>query len=98
MTRAVDRLIVSGSLDRGRAADERTPIGWVLARLDAPEELVDGLLALPGGAQLVVRVDRFSPAADVAVPGPAEEQLSLFEAGTPEEPFREVPPLPELAP
>ena len=35
MTRAIDRLIVSGSIDPRRTADETTPIGWVLGRLDA---------------------------------------------------------------
>src|SRR3712207_8551261 len=39
MTRAVDRLIVSGSIDQGRKADERTPIGWVLGRLRCADEL-----------------------------------------------------------
>ena len=33
MTRAMDRLIVSGSVDRSSERDERTPIGWVLGRL-----------------------------------------------------------------
>ena len=42
MTRAIDRLIVSGSIDRERRADASTPIGWVLARLDADEELRRG--------------------------------------------------------
>ena len=35
MTRAIDRLIVSGSIDPTRTSDETTPIGWVLGRLDA---------------------------------------------------------------
>ncbi len=39
MTRAIDRLIVSGSIDPERKADERTPIGWVLGRLDCVEEV-----------------------------------------------------------
>ncbi len=39
MTRAIDRLIVSGAVDREKAADRATPIGWVLARLDAADEL-----------------------------------------------------------
>ena len=38
MTRAIDRLIVSGSIDPSRASDAETPIGWVLERL-GPEEL-----------------------------------------------------------
>ncbi len=39
MTRAIDRLIVSGSIDSHRKADEKTPIGWVLGRLDCAAEL-----------------------------------------------------------
>ena len=39
MTRAKERLIVSGSIDREKKADAATPIGWVLDRLDADEEL-----------------------------------------------------------
>ena len=35
MTRAIDRLIVSGAIDPERTADRSTPIGWVLERLDA---------------------------------------------------------------
>ena len=34
MTRAIDRLIVSGAIDPGRTADRSTPIGWVLDRLE----------------------------------------------------------------
>ena len=37
MTRAIDRLIVSGAIDLERAQDRDTPIGWVLERLDARE-------------------------------------------------------------
>ena len=39
MTRAIDRLIVSGSIDPARRADETTPIGWVLGRLEALKEI-----------------------------------------------------------
>ena len=35
MTRAVDRLIVSGAIDPERSQDRETPIGWVLGRLGA---------------------------------------------------------------
>ena len=34
MTRAIDRLIVSGAIDPRAGADRETPIGWVLDRLD----------------------------------------------------------------
>ena len=102
MTRAIDRLIVSGSIDPERKADERTPIGWVLGRLDCAEELA-GVGEAPlelerEGARVLVRVDRTAPPAEEAVPAlvPAvvdEEtgQLALFAAG-------EEPKLPPLAP
>ena len=86
MTRAKERLIVSGALDRERQADRSTPIGWVLGRLDADEELTAAGEAPVeierNGARLVVRVDRHR-AADwsEAEPAPVEEgdaQLALF--------------------
>jgi ATP-dependent helicase/nuclease subunit A len=87
MTRAVDRLIVAGSIDTEKAADERTPIGWVLGRLDVPEleAAVDAPVELErGGARILLRLDRFSPPAEPpaepepqAVAEPA--QLALFE-------------------
>src|SRR5206468_7613732 len=39
MTRAIDRLIVSGAIDLEAARDRKTPIGWVLERLDAGAEV-----------------------------------------------------------
>jgi ATP-dependent helicase/nuclease subunit A len=102
MTRAVDRLIVSGSIDPAKAAAAETPIGWVLERL-GPEELDqagDGPLeVVRGDARLVLRVDRDVPEAEEVVQVAEEEaQLSLFAAGEPVAPRVEVPPLPELVP
>jgi ATP-dependent exoDNAse (exonuclease V) beta subunit len=102
MTRAIDRLIVSGSIDRERKADERTPIGWVLDRLDCATELAaaDGapLELERDGARVLVRVDRTPPPAEVPAAEPVAAvvddetgQLALFEAGS-------APPLPPLAP
>ncbi|HEY8103150.1 MAG TPA: 3'-5' exonuclease, partial [Gaiellaceae bacterium] len=105
MTRAIDRLIVSGSIDRERKADEKTPIGWVLSRLDCTAELdavIEGPIELEReGARVLVRVDRTPPppkpvlaAAVPADPAPVEAesgQLALFAAG-------DAPPLPPLAP
>ena len=100
MTRAIDRLIVSGSIDPARKADEKTPIGWVLGRLDCAEELVaaDGPLELEReGARVLVRLDRRVPARVAAVEAEPPElvseegQLALF---SPES----APPLPPLAP
>lgn len=108
MTRAIDRLIVSGAIDAQKAADQRTPIGWVLERLE-PKELEEAgdapVELIREGARLLVRVDRFrdaepqepSPAlADVAA---AEGQLTLFAqlADVPALP-PPLPRLPELQP
>jgi ATP-dependent helicase/nuclease subunit A len=92
MTRAIDKLIVAGSVDSEKP-DPRTPIGWVLERLEVGE-LEDGEL-LRGGARLALHVDRFQPAVEVVVEPPAElSQLSLFDsaAAAPE------PVVPTLAP
>ena len=74
MTRAMDRLIVSGSVDRSSERDERTPIGWVLERLGLGEELDRADASGPveverGNAAVVLRIDRFDPAsAEAAAP------------------------------
>jgi ATP-dependent helicase/nuclease subunit A len=86
MTRAVDRLIVAGSIDPEKAADERTPIGWVLGRLEIPafEDAAVGPIELErGGARILLRLARFAP--EPAVEPVVEEgvepgQLVLFEA------------------
>jgi ATP-dependent exoDNAse (exonuclease V) beta subunit len=95
MTRAIDKLIVAGSIDPSRV-DPKTPIGWVLDRLELGE-LEDGEV-VRGDARLRMRVDRFEPE---PAPGPeeppAETQLSLFEAA-PSAPATRVPELPPLAP
>jgi len=92
MTRAMDRLIVSGSVDRSSERDERTPIGWVLQRLRLGEELdrIDGegpVEVERGAAGIVLRIDRFEPAVNATSPSLAEVedrsdeegQLLLFE-------------------
>jgi ATP-dependent exoDNAse (exonuclease V) beta subunit len=105
MTRARERLIVSGSVDFGKASEVPTPIAWVLERLDADEELaVAGdtpLELVRENARVLVRVDRYREEETVAVPAdePAQEegQLALFasleDVG---EPSRPAPLLPEL--
>jgi ATP-dependent helicase/nuclease subunit A len=80
MTRAIDRLIVSGAIGE-RGADTGTPIGWVLDRLEANELEEAGEAPVEierGGARLLVRLDRFAPA---SVPAQAAtvQQLELFE-------------------
>jgi ATP-dependent exoDNAse (exonuclease V) beta subunit len=107
MTRAKERLIVSGAIDREKKADASTPIGWVLSRLDAEPDL-DAAGDVPveierNAARLVVRVDRHR-AEDWLVPAalepeqPGEEiQLALFAAGEETAPFLAAPVLPALA-
>jgi ATP-dependent exoDNAse (exonuclease V) beta subunit len=102
MTRAIDRLIVSGSIDPERSGDESTPIGWVLGRLEATE--LDGAAGGPveierDGARLVLRLDRFNgvEAAPVAVEA-EEEQLELFAVENGKPAILEAPKLPELVP
>jgi ATP-dependent exoDNAse (exonuclease V) beta subunit len=105
MTRAKERLIVSGSIDRERKADASTPIGWVLGRLDAEEEL-DAARDTPveverNGARLVVRVDRHREAdwAEQPVDEPlfeGEVQLELFAPGVELVPVLPAPVLPPL--
>jgi ATP-dependent helicase/nuclease subunit A len=84
MTRAIDRLIVSGAIDPAKQADETTPIGWVLGRIKAAEEL-EAAAEAPveierGGARLVISVDRYSPEQPATVEEAEPGQLSLFEA------------------
>jgi len=100
MTRAVDRLLVSGAVGEGRD----TPIGWVLSKLECEEELASGeaLVELErGGASFLVRVDRPAASPPVeAAPEPdevEEGQLTLF-TELPTEPRVRGWALPELAP
>ena len=84
MTRAIDRLIVSGAIDLERTADRATPMGWVLERLGAHEAVAsaeDAPFELErGDARFLLRVDRWTgprldePASD----GNGGGQLALF--------------------
>jgi ATP-dependent helicase/nuclease subunit A len=84
MTRAIDRLIVSGSIDPGRTADETTPIGWVLGRLEARDEIEhaerEPVELERQGARVILRVDRYTeePASTVEVAAAENGQLALF--------------------
>jgi ATP-dependent exoDNAse (exonuclease V) beta subunit len=104
MTRAIDRLIVSGAIDPEKRADADTPIGWVLGRLEADEldEAEHGIVEIVReGARLLVRLDRHraEPAAPLEQAAVAQDgQLELF---APSDVARMPPPaprLPELAP
>ncbi len=79
MTRAIDRLIVSGAIGEG-GADAGTPIGWVLERLEASElgDAENGPVEIErDGARLLLRVDRYAEDPRDTHPAPAE-QLELF--------------------
>jgi ATP-dependent helicase/nuclease subunit A len=86
LTRAKERLIVSGSVDLGSEREVPTPIAWVLDRLDADDELAQAgdepIELVRGDARLLVRLDRYRPEQPaVAELEPAEEgQLALFTA------------------
>src|SRR5947209_4150873 len=85
MTRAKERLIVSGSVDLGSERETPTPIAWVLDRLGADEELGQAgeapLELVRGDARLLVRLDRYRAEPAVVEPEPEEEgQLALFAA------------------
>jgi ATP-dependent exoDNAse (exonuclease V) beta subunit len=106
MTRAIDRLLVSGAIDPEKPSERTTPIGWVLERLDAHSELAaagrDPVELERGGARLLVRVDRpGTTSLDTATvevsTGQVAEQLALFtESGEPAQ--RLGPRLSELVP
>ena len=104
MTRAIDRLIVSGAIDPEKPSERTTPIGWVLERLEAREQLAnagrDPVELERGGARLLVRTDRFLPEPEILEAEPAEvEQLALFTTGAEAAPV--VAPalrLPDLVP
>ena len=97
MTRAVDRLIVSGAIDPEAARDHDTPIGWVLSRLELTAADADGDIER-GEARFVLRTNRYAPEEEAATaPADADGQLALF-AELPVEPAPRGYRLPELAP
>nr|MDP9492193.1 PD-(D/E)XK nuclease family protein [Actinomycetota bacterium] len=110
MTRAIDRLIVSGAVDPSSTSDASTPLGWVLGRLEAGGE-VEAAGEAPvelerENARLLLRLDRFraeeeQPVVEESVPADQDGQLELFAAngaGTLPPPAPQLPPLAEIAP
>ena len=88
MTRAIDRLVVSGAIDPERAADRETPIGWVVDRLDALDDVIgardEPIEIERGDARFVLGVARAGDPAEIAVQPVSEEpaderQLALFD-------------------
>ena len=82
MTRAIDRLIVSGAIDR--STDRETPIGWVLRRLDAREAVAEArsepVEIEHGEARFLLRVNRTPKTGEAETAHEASEvaQLALF--------------------
>jgi ATP-dependent exoDNAse (exonuclease V) beta subunit len=77
MTRAMERLIVCGSVDPTRRDAGRSPIGWVIERLGADLAATEPVEIDRDGSKVLVRVDRAKP----EPPQPAAaEQLPLFES------------------
>jgi ATP-dependent helicase/nuclease subunit A len=100
MTRAIDRLIVSGAIDPNRDSDRSTPLGWVLGRLEAGAELAaaGGPVELErGDALFLLRVDRHAPEPEPVAEVTEEGQLALF-GELPVEPALRAPTLPALEP
>jgi ATP-dependent helicase/nuclease subunit A len=103
MTRAIDRLIVSGSIDPERGAEASTPIGWVLERIQAGElpEAGNGPVEIDrDGARVLLRLDRGVEAVVAGAPPPAdgEGQLALFAGEDGALTIGTAPKLPELVP
>ena len=105
MTRAIDRLIVSGAVDPESTADASTPLGWVLGRLGAEEEIAaaasDPIELEREDARLLIRVDRDvpEPAVEETPPDAEAGQLELFAkngAGALPPPAPRLPELPEI--
>jgi ATP-dependent exoDNAse (exonuclease V) beta subunit len=102
MTRAIDRLIVSGAIDPDTQRDRDTPIGWVLTQLGTEELEAARVAREPvelerGDARFVLRVEthRATSAAEPAVD--VDGQLALF-AELPAAPPKRGYRLPELVP
>ena len=93
MTRAIDRLIVSGAIDGERRMDRETPIGWVLERLGARESVAEAgeepVELERGEARFVLRVER-SPL-PVTAAGPTKQLEPEVEIGAQLHLFAELP-------
>jgi ATP-dependent exoDNAse (exonuclease V) beta subunit len=96
MTRAVDRLIVSGAIDPEKARDVSTPIGWVLSRLGLLDGTENGEIER-GDARFVVNVNHYAPQVPDEPVVSEAGQLALF-SDLPTAPAPRGYRLPELAP
>ncbi len=96
MTRAIDRLIVSGAVDPTSTRDAKAPIRWILDRLEADLESGQPVELEREGARVLLRVDRRDAGTAEPDESPAA-QLELF-AAVEGAATRVAPELPPLAP
>jgi ATP-dependent helicase/nuclease subunit A len=98
MTRAIDRLIVSGAVDRTTRRDVDAPLHWILRRLEVDLD-VDGapVEVEQDGVRLLLRVDRGAVPDSLEVSEAEAPQLQLF-APVNGGAARVAPELPALAP
>jgi ATP-dependent helicase/nuclease subunit A len=97
MTRAIDRLIVSGAADPTSTRGSNAPLRWILRRLEIDLDGEERRELERGGARLVLQVHRPAPAEGEPAAEPAP-QLQLFapsNGGGPR-PALELPPLAEV--
>jgi ATP-dependent exoDNAse (exonuclease V) beta subunit len=94
MTRAIDRLIVSGAVDPTSTRDAKAPIRWILDRLEADLDSTEPIEIEREGARVLVRVDRRAEESERADESPLA-QLELFAAveGAVSRVAPELPPL-----
>jgi ATP-dependent helicase/nuclease subunit A len=102
MTRAIDRLIVSGAVDSTSRRDTNAPLHWILRRLEVDVEATAGgpVELERGDARVLLRVDRAGdgpPVLDPGAPPTDVSQLQLF-APLAGGSARQAPELPPLAP
>jgi ATP-dependent exoDNAse (exonuclease V) beta subunit len=96
MTRAIDRLIVSGAVDPTSTRDAKAPIRWILDRLEADLEAGQPVELEREGARVLLRVDRRADGEPEAEDAPLA-QLELF-AAVESAASRVAPELPALLP
>lgn len=99
MTRAIDRLILSGAIDPTSKRDGSAPLRWVLLRLELDVEAIGDAKPVEverDAARVLVRVDRRADDQEFETE-PAIDQLELF-AGANGGAVREAPELPPLPP
>jgi ATP-dependent helicase/nuclease subunit A len=94
MTRAIDRLIVSGAVDPTSSRDAKAPIRWILDRLEANLDEARPVELEREGARVLLRVDRRDDVAPEQVQN-GVAQLELFAAieGAATRVAPELPPL-----